>query len=142
MRTIAFVLALASTASLADEGVRWETRVGRGWLTGAGLALAGAGAVALSFAAYQGAQSEAASRTVAAYYANGAAPTALEASTVRWLQERSEAAASQALMMLISGGAASLVGIGLVLIDGWLGRATVTAALSPSGGQVLLGGSF
>ena len=95
--------------------------------------------MALSLAAYQGGQSDAAARTVLAYYSHGAAPTAAEAPRVRWLQERSDSSANQALAFLISGGAAVVVGIGLVLVDG---RATMEVAIQPSGASVLVRGRF
>ena len=114
----------------------------RGWLTGAGLFLAGGGAVALSLAAYQGGQADAAARTVLAYYSHGAAPTAAEAPRVRWLQERADGSANQALTFLISGGAALVLGVGLVLFDGWVGRATMELAIQPSGASVLVRGRF
>lgn len=129
------LVAVGSCAAHAQEARR-------GWLTGAGLMLAGGGAVLLGVGAYDAAQADAASRTVGAYYANGAAPTAGEASTVRWLQERSESMGSLGLGLLISGAAAVAVGIGLVLLDGWLGSAEVSVSLQPARAAVLVSGTF
>ncbi len=109
----------------------------RGWLTGAGLALSGGGLVAVSLGAYHSAQGEASRRGLAAYYANGAAPTAAEAPAVRWLQERSDAMGTTGLGLLISGGVAVLLGLGLVVFDGW-----VSVSVSPANASVLVSGTF
>lgn len=143
MRALALVVTLLfSPAVFGEDGVHLQTCSGRGWLTGAGLAIAGGGAVALSLAAFQAIQADGAARTVAAYYAHGAAPTATEASTVRWMKERADNASTQALALLVSGGAALAVGLGLVLLDGWLGDASMTVAIQPSGASVLVTGRF
>ena len=139
MIALALILTLASGT---QPGVHLESRAQRGWLTGAGLLLAGGGAVALSLAAYQGSQSDAAARVVAAYYSHGAAPAATEAAHVRWLQDRVDSGANQALALLISGGAALLLGIGLVLLDGRSGHTSVALAIQPSGASVLVRGRF
>lgn len=141
MKALVLLLVL-STAALADEpGVQTRVVQRRGWLTGMGLALAGGGVVSMSLGAFEAVQGDAAARTIAAYYANGAAPTAGEAPRVRWLKERSDSASSQALAMLISGGAALVLGVGMVLLDGWVG-ASVTVAVQPSGASVLVIGRF
>jgi hypothetical protein len=98
--------------------------------------------VALSLAAYEATQADAASRTVAAYYSHGAAPTAAEAPRVRLLQERADSTSTQALALVISGGTALVLGLGLVLLDGWLGQTAVSVAVQPSGASVVLRGRF
>jgi hypothetical protein len=143
VRALALVLILlCSPAAFAEDGVHLQTCSGRGWLTGTGLAVAGGGAVALILAAFEATQADGAARTVAAYYAHGAAPTAAEAATVRWMEERSDIASNQALAFLGSGAAALVMGVGLVLLDGWLGRASMTVAIQPSGASVLVTGRF
>lgn len=144
MKALALTLGLACAAASADEpGIRCA---GRGWLTGGGLALAGGGVVALSLAAYEASQADSASRTIAAYYSHGAAPTAAEAPRVRLLQERADSTSTQALALLISGGTALVLGVGLVLLDGWLAQApmsvAVAVAVQPSGASVVLSGRF
>ena len=142
MRVLGLILAAScSTAAGGEPAVHLQS-CGRGWLSGAGLALAGGGAVALSLAAYQGTIADSSARTVAAYYAHGTAPTAAEAPRVRWLQERSDSSSTQALVLLLSGGAALVLGVGLVLLDGWLGQASMSVAIQPSGASVLVTGRF
>lgn len=125
-----------------SAGAQQQQTRGRGWLTGVGLGIAGGGAVTLAMAAYQAAQAEAASFGVAAYYRAGAAPTASEASSVRWLQRRSEDASQQSLLLLISGAAALGVGAALVVLDGLWGTASMTVAIQPTGASVVLTGRF
>lgn len=138
MRTLALLMVLgcASASAQSKSGPR------RGWLTGAGLMLAGGGAVALSLGAYNSAQAQSAGQAVRAYYANGAAPTSREAATVRWLQERSEGLGAQGLGLLLGGAAAVLVGITLVLLDGWVGGAPVVLTVHPTRAAVLVSGTF
>ena len=109
----------------------------RGWVTGAGLGVAGAGIVVVSLGAYDAAQGEAARKAIAAYYAHGAAPTVAEAPAVRWLQERSESMGTRGLALLIAGAAAFVVGIGLVAFDGW-----VSVSVTPDRAEVALRGTF
>lgn len=142
MRGLWLWLALLAGAPGFASEVHVEASRGRGWLTGAGLVLTGGGAVALSLAAIEGAKADSASRTVEAYYAHGAAPTAAEAATVRWMKERSDTASTQALALLISGASALAIGIGLVLWDGWLGHTSVSVGIQPSGASVLVTGRF
>ena len=126
------IVALACTSASAAPR--------RGWLTGAGLVLGGARAVALSLGAYDAAQGEAAAHGVRAYYANGVAPTADEASTVRWLEERSQRLSAVGLGLLVSGAAAVVLGITLLFLDGWVGSLSVS--LQPAQGAVRLSGTF
>ncbi len=142
MRAALLSLAFACAAGGAEPGVQLESHCRRGWLTGGGLALAGGAVVALSLAGYEASKADAASRTLAAYYSHGAAPTAAEAPRIRLLQERADTASTQALGLLAGGGAALLLGVGLVLLDGWLGPAAVTVAIQPSGASVVLRGRF
>lgn len=135
MRTLALLMALASSTAAAAERHH-------GWLTGAGLMIAGGGAVAASLGAYDAAQAEAAAFALKAYYVNGAAPTADEAATVRWLHERAEAKGATGVALLLGGGAALVVGICLVLLDGWLGPAHVSISVEPGGASMRVRGTF
>lgn len=127
MRVVAILCLLVMGPAAAESH--------RGWLTGGGLALSGVGLVAASLGAYHAAQSDAANHALAAYYAHGAAPTATEAPAVRWLQERSDQMGATGLGLLIGGGASVLLGLALVLVDGWVGD--VSVAVGPSGASVL-----
>ena len=140
MKTVTWVVLLACASAAAGEPQRARS-ARAGWLTGAGLMLAGAGAVALSLGAYDTAQAEAAAHTVRAYYANGAAPTAAEASTVRWLHERTQQLGALGLGLLVSGGAAVVLGISMVLLDG-LGDASVSLSIQPARAMMLVSGTF
>jgi hypothetical protein len=135
VKRVALLVALVSLPASAKGAPR-------GWLTGAGVMLAAGGAVAISGGAYDSAQAESAAFAVRAYYANGAAPTSAEASTVRWLHERSERLSGQGLGLLIGGVAAAVVGIGLVLLDGWLGGTSVSLSIQPARTSVHVGGTF
>jgi hypothetical protein len=95
MKALALLVLLAAAGARADDGVRLEARARRGWLTGVGLSLGAVGAVALSFAAYQASMAEASAKGVAAYYSNGTAPSAREASLVGWMQDRSARASER-----------------------------------------------
>ena len=134
MKSICLVLALASASASAASH--------RGWLTGAGVMLAKAGAAAMTIGGYHAAQGEAAAQAVTSYYANGAAPTAAEASTVRWLQERTEGQSTLGVGLLISGGAALVLGISMVLFDGWVGGASVSLSVQPARATLLISGTF
>lgn len=109
----------------------------RGWLTGLGLGISGAGVVAMALGGYHAAQGDAARRGIAAYYANGAAPTVGEAPAVRWLHERSNAMGTTGLGLLISGAIAVALGVGLVFLNGW-----VSVSVSPERTTVVLSGTF
>ena len=142
MKGLLLLVALGGGAALAEPNLELETASPRGWRSITGLGLAGAGTVALSLAAYQAGQAESAGRTIAAYYAHGAAPTQAEAPRLRWLAERWRSSSTQAVALLISGGAAVALGVGLVLLDGRAARASITVAIQPSGASVLITGGF
>jgi hypothetical protein len=134
---LALILVLGCGSAAAEQSLEH-----RGWLTGAGLLLAGAGAVVTSVGVYSAAEGESAARALRAYYANGAAPTAAEAGTVHWLHERSERLSASALLLLVGGGAAVVVGISVVFFDGWLGGTSVSLSIEPGPASVRVSGTF
>ncbi len=142
---LAAVLLAAPTAS-ADEAAPSVTAAarGRGWLTGLGLGLAGAGVMGLMMGVGSLTSAGEANALLKAYYPTPeSAPTTAEAPAVKRIEDRRDAALGLAMPSLVLGGAALVGGIVCVVLDGVLGGGPRVAWVpTPGGGAVIVSGEF
>ncbi len=132
MKSLVLVAVLAVSVNARAEPAETASR-GRGWLTGLGVGLAGAGLAALAVGGAFSANAAESDALLKAYNP----PTAEQANSAKRLLDQRDGALSGALVMWVAGGVLIAAGIASVLFDGLakptLGHMAWAPLVGPSG---------